>query len=214
MNNPDRTVLDVTGVSIVFGERTVLADISFHVRSGETLAIAGPSGSGKTSLLSAILGQVPYEGTIKVGGTDVTPATSSEIRRGRLGVVFQHAELLEELSPLENIALGALIVGTSRVDADREAAAWLDRLDVPNAPTSETLSGGERQRVALARALIKRPSVILADEPTGALDTETRDHVADLLFDTVRQQDCALLLVTHDYAVAQRAQHHLRLGAP
>lgn len=212
MNNPGRAALDVAGVSIVFGKRTVLDDVSFQVGGRETVAITGPSGSGKTSLLSAILGQVPYQGSIKVGGTSVTPATSSGIRRGQLGVVFQHAELLEELTPLENIALGGLIVGMSRTDADREAAAWLDRLGVPDGPTSDSLSGGERQRVALARALIKRPSVILADEPTGALDAEIRDHVADLLFETVNHQGCALLLVTHDDAVARRAQRQLRIG--
>lgn len=204
--------LDVAGVSISFGDRTVISDVSFRLEPGETLALTGPSGSGKTSLLSAILGQVPHQGSITVGGATVTSATASAIRRTSLGIVFQHAELLEELSPIENIALGALIVGKPRAEANAEAAAWLDRLGVPNSPTSDTLSGGERQRVALARALIKRPSLVLADEPTGALDAGIRDQVADLLFETVRQENCALLLVTHDDAVARRAERQLRIG--
>lgn len=203
--------LSVAHLGITFGKRTVLNDLSLELTRGETVAVMGPSGVGKTSLLSAILGQVPYQGSITVCGTRVTPSTASAIRRNHLGVVFQHSELLEELSPLENVALGALIVGIPRHDADQQAADWLKRLGVPDAPTSETLSGGERQRVALARALIKRPEVILADEPTGALDTEIRDHVADLLFETVTQENCALLLVTHDESVAGRAQrqHHI-----
>ncbi len=211
MTTGDQPVLEVVGVGINFGGRSVLTGAEFRLERGDTLALTGPSGSGKTSLLSAILGQVPHEGSIKVGGTVVTPSTGSAIRRDRLGVVFQHAELLEELSPLENIALGALIAGMNRTDAEREAAVWMDRLGVLAAPTSDTLSGGERQRVALARALIKRPMLVLADEPTGALDAETRDHVADLLFATAAQENCALLLVTHDETVAARAQQVLRI---
>lgn len=207
------TALTVAGVSVTFGKKRVIDDLSFTLEAGETLAIAGPSGVGKTSLLSAILGQVPYRGLIEVAGKPVTSASASAIRRDHLGVVFQHAELLEELSPMENVALGALIIGMSHAEANREAAAWLDRLGVPNAPTSDTLSGGERQRVALARALIKKPSLILADEPTGALDADTRDQVAALLFKTAAEHGCALLLVTHDDTVAQRAQRQLRIGS-
>jgi lipoprotein-releasing system ATP-binding protein len=207
----DRAVLTVDDLSITFGTRVVVSGLSFELRTGGTLALTGPSGSGKTSVLSAILGQVPYRGAITVNGTPVKPRTAARIRRHDLGVVFQHSELLEELTPLENIALGALITGMPRAEADRQASDWLERFGVPNAPTSDTLSGGERQRVALARALIKRPSVVLADEPTGALDTEIRDQVAELLFGTVETEQCALLLVTHDPAMAARAQRRLRI---
>lgn len=210
--NPAELSLELSGLGISFGDRALLSDVNLRLQRGETLALTGPSGSGKTSLLSAILGQVPHRGSITVNGTRVKPTTAGRIRRNDLGVVFQHAELLEELTPLENIAVGALIVGMPRADADREGAAWMERLGVPNSRTSDTLSGGERQRVALARALIKQPTLVLADEPTGSLDIEIRDQVADLLFRTVEAENCALLLVTHDPSIAARAQRQLRIG--
>lgn len=204
--------LRLRSVGITYGHRRILDDFDLDVGPGEAVALMGQSGSGKTSILSAALGQVRHTGEIAVCGTVVSPKTARTVRRDLVGVVFQHAELLVELSPLENIALGGMICGQRRADAEASARTWMTNLAIPDAAASDTLSGGERQRAALARALIKKPAIVLADEPTGSLDETTRDHAARVLFQTVRDNESALLVVTHDPAVAALADRTVHLA--
>jgi ABC-type lipoprotein export system ATPase subunit len=199
-----------------FPGRVLLDGVRLSVRAGESVAVTGPSGSGKSSLLMCGLGLLrPTSGAVLVAGADLTrlrPRALARHRREHLGMVFQFGELLPELTPVENVALAALLAGEAEDAAYRRAEELLDELGVPatGTPTAE-LSGGERQRAAVARALINRPDVLLADEPTGALDEATRDSVADLLFAVPERWGCALLVVTHDRRVAERADRRLAL---
>ncbi|MFF8265661.1 ABC transporter ATP-binding protein [Streptomyces virginiae] len=210
-------VLEIEGLAHRLGARELFTDLSLTLRVGESVAVTGPSGSGKSTLLSCVLGLIkPTAGSMKVTGTDIVglrPARLAALRARALGMVFQFGELLPELSPLDNVVLAALLARTDRCGVRDRAQKLLDDLGVPQAATSEELSGGERQRTAVARALINEPALLLADEPTGALDTETRDRTAELLFDLPRRYGCGLLVVTHDPGVAARADRTLRLEA-
>ncbi|MEU6934412.1 ABC transporter ATP-binding protein [Streptomyces sp. NPDC046374] len=199
------------------GARKLFSELSLTLRPGESVAVTGPSGSGKSTLLSCVLGLIrPSAGSVKVTGTEIVglrPARLAAVRSRAVGMVFQFGELLPELSPLDNVVLAALLARSDRQGARDRAQKLLDDLGVPQAATSEELSGGERQRTAVARALINEPALLLADEPTGALDTETRDRTAELLFGLPRRYACGLLVVTHDPGVAARADRMLRLEA-
>lgn len=156
----------------------------------------------------------PYKGAVTVTGTEITRLRTSQLaalRARSIGMVFQFGELLPELSPLDNVVLAALLARRGRHDVRSRAQRLLDDLGVPHAATSQELSGGERQRTAVARALMNEPDLLLADEPTGALDTETRNRTAQLLFDLPRQYSCGLLVVTHDEGIAARADRALHL---
>lgn len=209
--------LEVENLKVGYGTREVFSDLSLQVRRGESVALVGPSGSGKTTLLNAVLGVVATaSGTVRVSGADVLRASRSDLARIRalsIGIVFQHGELVGELSPLENVALPALIAGSDRSVAVGAAAQLLADLEVPvERASADQLSGGERQRTALARALINRPALILADEPTGALDPDTRSRVAEVVFSAPKRWHCGLLVVTHDPAIAQRADRVVQLA--
>lgn len=201
--------LRVDGLGYRIGDRQLFDGLSLTLAHGRSIAVLGPSGSGKSSLLSLALGLVrPQAGTIEVDGVDITTLGRRGLARLRaesVGMVFQFAELLPELSPAENVALAALLAGRSGQELDDEVDQLLRELGVPRAGSVGTLSGGERQRTAVARALINRPRLLLADEPTGALDERNRDLVADMLFALPERHGCGLLVVTHDPAVAERA---------
>lgn len=188
-----------------YGSRRILDDISLTVSTGEAVAVRGKSGSGKSTLLSCVLGLItPSRGTIKVDGQVVVKRTAARLRRQKIGMVFQSGELLPELSPLENVIIAGLLGGLDIGAARERATQLLTRLDVPPGDRAiGQFSGGEQQRVAVARALMNRPPLLLADEPTGSLDTETRDHVVKLLHSLPADFECALVVVTHDLAVAQ-----------
>ncbi|PBC81406.1 putative ABC transport system ATP-binding protein/lipoprotein-releasing system ATP-binding protein [Streptomyces sp. 2224.1] len=212
--------LEVRELGYEVGGRRLLDGLGLAVSAGESVAVMGPSGSGKSTLLSIILGLVrPDAGSVMVAGRDVVSLRSrrlAEHRRKRMGMVFQFGELLPELSPVENVALVALLDSVDRDRAYGESRKLLDELGVPFTDTATSeLSGGERQRVAVARALIGSPTLLLADEPTGALDEASRDHVAETLFAVPAERGCGLLVVTHDPAVANRADRvmHLEQGA-
>jgi len=215
----DSSGLRVSGLRYEVEGRVLLDGVDLSVSPGESVAVTGPSGSGKSTLLMCVLGLVkPQEGTITVGGREITglgPAQLAQVRRETLGMVFQFGELLPELSPVENVALPVLLDGGRHQDAYQRAEELLVELGVPvgSTPTG-MLSGGERQRTAVARALITEPGVLLADEPTGALDPEAKEDVSRLLFTAARDRGCALLLVTHDLSVAARAdrRHELQAG--
>ena len=213
-----RPVLEIADLSYAIGGRSLFEGLSLELGAGESIAVTGPSGSGKSTLLSCVLGLIkPDGGTVAVTGTPVTGLRQPRLARLRaqsIGMVFQFGELLPELSPLDNVYLAALLARGGRGREVRERAQrLLDELGVPRAATSQELSGGERQRTAVARALINEPALLLADEPTGALDSETRDKTADLLFNLPRRYACGLLVVTHDPAIAARADRTLRFSS-
>ena len=214
---PTEVPLFVSGLDYEIGGRKLLSALELTVRSGESVAVMGPSGSGKSTLLSLVLGLVRAPaGRILVAGRDVSALRGRKLaqwRQQHLGMVFQFGELLPELTPVENVALPALLAGQDRGEAFDRGRELLTGLGVPADGTATAdLSGGERQRAAVARALISQPSLLLADEPTGALDEQARDQVADVLFDAPRQGGCGLLVVTHDASVAERADRVLRLS--
>ncbi|MEU8461723.1 ATP-binding cassette domain-containing protein [Streptomyces sp. NPDC029003] len=210
------TALEFGSLHYAIDDRTLFDGLDLRLPVGGSLAVMGPSGSGKSTLISCALGLVTPRGAVRVAGADITRMKRRELARHRgahTGVVFQFGELLPELTPVENVALAGLLAGAARRDVYDEAAKLLAELGVPGAerPTG-TLSGGERQRTAVARALINRPALLLADEPTGALDEANRDSVADLLFQLPGRWGCGLLVVTHDEQVARRADRLLHLA--
>lgn len=208
-------VLSATRLRYEIPGRTLLDSADLTVAPGQSVAVTGPSGSGKSTLLMCLLGLIrPRSGQIEIAGRDITkmrPGRLARHRRHSIGMVFQFAELLPELSPVENVALAALLAGRDRKDAFGRAEELLSELGVPVDTATADLSGGERQRAAVARALINEPALILADEPTGALDEENRDSVGGLLFSLPARWNCGLLVVTHDHAIAARADQHLEL---
>ncbi|MFG2621234.1 ABC transporter ATP-binding protein [Streptomyces sp. NPDC048507] len=210
------TALEFGALHYAVDDRVLFDGLDLCLPVGESLAVTGPSGSGKSTLVSCALGLVTPQGAVRVAGADLTRMKRRALARHRgahTGVVFQFGELLPELTPVENVALAGLLAGAARADVYDEAAKLLAELGVPGAerPTG-TLSGGERQRTAVARALINRPVLLLADEPTGALDEANRDSVADVLFRLPDRWGCGLLVVTHDEQLARRADRVLHLA--
>ncbi len=192
-----------------YGETVALDDVSLEIRAGEAVAVMGPSGCGKSTLLNMIAGlDRPTSGSVTVHGEELSTLSETRLalfRRHRIGMVFQFFNLIDDLSALDNVALAAQLTGTSAAHARRRALDLLDELGIADRADlyPAVLSGGERQRVAVARALMNRPAVLLADEPTGALDSHTGEQVMDLLLD-LHQLGQTLLLVTHDERLAQR----------
>ncbi len=192
--------------------------VDLELMPGEVTLVLGPSGSGKTTLLS-MLGCVlpPSEGTLRVAGRDVRELPAAALPAFRLrhvGFVFQTSRLLEALSAAENVELPLNLAGARRPASRRRALALLEELDMGGREDfgPRLLSAGERQRVAVARALALEPSVLLADEPTGNLDSEQGGVVMDLLCGAALRRDAALLVVSHDERLVRRADRALRLA--
>ena len=202
--------------NLVCGYRSPLfLPFDLTLSPGSSVAITGRSGWGKTSILNTILGFInPISGTILVDGRDMNRMSYRDLARARshtVGTIFQRGELLGGYTALENVALVKLLQNKRDTAAAGEATVLLESLEIEPSRLARDLSGGERQRVALARALITNPKLILADEPTGSLDLETRDDVMDRLMGLTQSQGTALIIVTHDLAVAERADFELRL---
>lgn len=209
--------LDVDGLSLDVPGRRLLDKVNLRADGGECVAIVGPSGAGKTSLLNCLCGiTAPSEGSVRVGDVELTKLTLSqrtEFRLRQIGMVFQFGELLPELSALENVALPLRLAGTARGAAERRAASWLDRLGLSERKEAhpDTLSGGEVQRTGIARALVQEPRLILADEPTGALDEGNTIRITELLTEAARELSATVIVATHDPLVASKADRVLLL---
>ena len=199
------------------GELTILSDISFTVNAGETVAIVGQSGSGKTTLLSILAGLDGLSsGELEVYDQPLHTMDEdqlADLRNENLGFVFQSFHLLPGFTALENVMVPLEINGDA--DAKSKASALLERVGMSHRLDHypSTLSGGEQQRVAIARAFATNPPLVLADEPTGNLDTETGHKIIDLLFEINKEQGTTLILVTHDDELAAQCQRCLRLTA-
>ena len=194
-----------------------LRTVDLTIPEGEFVAITGPSGSGKSTLLHLIGGlDLPTSGTLRVLGESIGALPDdrlAELRRRRIGFVFQFFNLLPTLTAAENAALPLLLDGRPRVAALERARGLLEAMGLGDrlAHRPEELSGGQQQRVALARALASEPSLLLADEPTGNLDSEAGGKVLDLLDDARSKRTLTIVLVTHDPSIAARADRNVRL---
>ncbi|NDV64183.1 ABC transporter ATP-binding protein [Bacteroides sp. 224] len=202
-------MIQLTGITKSFGSLQVLKGIDLNIDKGEVISIVGPSGAGKTTLLQ-IMGTLDKadSGAVCMNGTDVSRMKEKELsafRNKHIGFVFQFHQLLPEFTALENIMIPAFIGGTSTKEATKRANIVLDFLGLTERASHKPneLSGGEKQRVAVARALINNPSVILADEPSGSLDTHNKEELHRLFFDLRDQFGQTFVIVTHDEGLAQ-----------
>jgi putative ABC transport system ATP-binding protein len=202
-------LIELNGVTKQYGDGpAALDDLTVAVHPGEAVAVLGPSGSGKSTLLNLVAGlDRPSTGTVTVDGVRVdrlSEAASALYRRQRIGIVFQFFNLLDDLTVLDNVLLPAQLAGMPRKRARARADELLSYLGIERHARAfpGRLSGGERQRVAVARALMNRPPLLLADEPTGALDTASGQEVRKLLTELNRDGQ-TVLLVTHDLALAE-----------
>ncbi|WP_329105688.1 ABC transporter ATP-binding protein [Streptomyces sp. NBC_01439] len=197
-----------------YGDAKALDGLSLEIRAGDAVAVMGPSGCGKSTLLNMVAGlDRPTSGTVEVQGQDLGGLNETGLalfRRRHIGMIFQFFNLIDDLPVLDNVALAAQLTGAPARQARRRALELLDELGVADRRNNypATLSGGERQRVAVARALMNRPALLLADEPTGALDSRSGEQVMDLLID-LNQIGQTLLIVTHDPQLATRCASRL-----
>ena len=214
-------MIEIKDINKSYGALQVLRDVCVDIRQGEVVSIVGPSGAGKTTLLQ-IMGTLdkPDSGSIIFNGTDVLKLKGRELahfRNRNIGFVFQFHQLLPEFTALENVAMPALLGGTRQSEAYKRAGELLEYMGlserVDHKPAQ--LSGGESQRVAVARALINNPGVILADEPSGSLDSQNKRELHDLFFRLRREMNQTFVIVTHDELLAQQADRvlHMRDGA-
>jgi len=201
------------------GEARVIAldGVSIHVDTGEFVAVMGPSGCGKSTLLHLIGGlDRPSGGVVKIEGQDLSSLNDddlTDLRREHIGFIFQFFNLIPTLSALDNTALPLVLGGMKPGEARVRAADWLEKLEVADRSTHrpEELSGGQRQRVAIARSLVTNPTLILADEPTGNLDSKAAQEFATLLRDIVDRWERSILLVTHDPRISSYADRILQM---
>ena len=195
----------------------VLRNIEIDLSQGQSLAVLGPSGSGKSTLLHLIgTLDAPTSGKIRLGGVDpfsLDQKALAHYRNQKIGFVFQEHYLLPQCTLLENVLLPTLALGKSRTAATERAKDLLDRVGLADRQRHHPseCSGGERQRAAMARAMMMNPTLLLADEPTGNLDRQTADKVAELLLDIQRQEGTILLLATHSEALAEKMQRSAEL---
>lgn len=210
-------MIDIKGITKSFGSLQVLKGIDLHIEKGEVVSIVGPSGAGKTTLLQ-IIGTLdkPDGGEITIDGTDVRKLSSkklSEFRNKRIGFVFQFHQLLPEFTAVENVMLPALIAGASKGEAKKRAMELLDFMGLSERAGHKPaeLSGGENQRVAVARALVNRPAVILADEPSGSLDSKNKAELHQLFFDLRDKTGQTFVIVTHDENLASITDRTIKM---
>ncbi|GAA1861054.1 ABC transporter ATP-binding protein [Myceligenerans crystallogenes] len=202
------------------GKRTVhaLRDVSLRIEDGELVSIQGPTGGGKSTLLQALGGlDRPTSGSVVLDGKDLTTMNDAGLTRVRaetVGFVFQNFNLIPTLTAQENVETALVPAGVAQADRARRAVAALQSVGLGERADHlpDELSGGQQQRVAIARALVKNPTVLLADEPTGNLDEETRDELIDLLESLWKEQGLTLIMVTHDSAVASRTPRRLHIA--
>ncbi len=210
-------MIKALNISKKYGELNVLNSLNLEVKKGEVVSIVGASGAGKTTLLQ-ILGTLdkPNEGNLFINETDITLLSSKKLaafRNKEIGFIFQFHQLLPEFTALENVCIPAYIAGKSKSEAEKEALDYLKFLKLEHRISHKPaeLSGGEQQRVAVARALINQPSVVLADEPSGNLDSKNAKELHDLFFELREKFDQTFIIVTHNDELANMADRKLTI---
>lgn len=210
-------MIEIRNIEKSFDRLKVLKGIDLDIGNAEIVSIVGPSGAGKTTLLQ-IIGSLdrPDSGTVRFDGTDLFSLSTSKLARFRnvnIGFVFQFHQLLPEFTMEENVAMPAMIGGASRAEAIAKARELINYLGLSDRASHRPaqLSGGERQRAAVARALINNPRVILADEPSGSLDSHNRDELHKLFFDLRRDMGHTFVIVTHDESLARKADRRISM---
>ena len=210
-------MIDIKNITKSFGSLQVLKGIDLHIDKGEIVSIVGPSGAGKTTLLQ-IIGTLdkPDTGTVIVDGIEVNGLSTNKLSRFRnehLGFVFQFHQLLPEFTAIGNIMIPAYIAGRKQSDARERAEELLQFMGLENRAKHKPneLSGGEKQRVAVARALMNNPAVILADEPSGSLDTKNKEELHKLFFDLRDKFGQTFVIVTHDEGLAQITDRTIKM---
>ena len=212
-------MIRLNNVSRVYGDGKVAAlqTVSLHIARGERVAVMGPSGSGKSTMLNLICGlDDPSSGEVIIDGTDIAALDDdrrTRLRREKVGMIFQTFNLLATLTAVENVALPLRLQNLAKREAEARGLKMLQRVGLGERATHrpDQLSGGERQRVAIARALIFQPPILLADEPTGNLDSKTGEEILSLLDDLHREFNATILLVTHNEEAARHCDRILRL---
>ncbi|WP_440136917.1 ABC transporter ATP-binding protein [Georgenia satyanarayanai] len=214
-------VLSTRGLTMTYGMTTALAGVDVDLRAGESVAVMGASGSGKTTLLHCLAGIIrPSSGQVLLSTShgpvvisSMSDAERSRLRRERLGFVFQEGLLIPELTAVENVAMALMLQGVGRPAAEHHAAVWLRYLGLAGMEDRRIgqLSGGQAQRVAIARAQVTGAEVVFADEPTGALDSDTSREVMQALLHATTGAGRTLVVVTHDETVAAQCTRVLRL---
>ena len=210
-------MIDIKGIRKSFGSLEVLKGIDLHIQKGQIVSIVGPSGAGKTTLL-LIIGTLdkPNSGSIIVNGIDISTLNAkkiSDFRNQHIGFVFQFHQLLPEFTTLENIMIPAYIAGKSNKEAKSRALELLEFMGLSDRASHKPneLSGGEKQRVAVARALVNNPAVILADEPSGSLDSKNKAELHQLFFDLRDKFGQTFVIVTHDEELAKITDRTIHL---
>ncbi len=210
-------MISIQGIKKSFGSLEVLKGIDLHIDKGEIVSIVGPSGAGKTTLLQ-IIGTLdrPDAGSVCINGIDVSNLSKkklSDFRNQHIGFVFQFHQLLPEFTAIENIMIPAYIAGVSRHEAKQRAQELLNFMGLADRATHKPneLSGGEKQRVAVARALINHPAVILADEPSGSLDSKNKEELHQLFFDLRDKYGQTFVIVTHDEGLASITDRTIKM---
>lgn len=210
-------MIQIEGITKSFGQLQVLKGIDININKGEVVSIVGPSGAGKTTLLQ-IMGTLDRadSGRVIINGTDISRMKEKELsafRNREIGFVFQFHQLLPEFTALENVTIPALIKGVPAADARKQAIEMLDFLGLSDRASHKPaeLSGGEKQRVAVARALINNPSVVLADEPSGSLDTKNKEELHNLFFELRDKLGQTFVIVTHDEGLAGQTDRTIHM---
>lgn len=210
-----RPVLSARSVVYSYGRSPALKGVSLNLRHGEILALTGPSGSGKSTLMLCLAGVLaPDAGDVSYAGRKISHETESQrskLRRTDFGILFQFGQLVPELSAAENVALPLLLAGTRRSAAISTASNWLERFGVAElaATRPSEMSGGQGQRVAAARAMVTEPTVLFADEPTGALDALSGEQVMTQIVRVAREAGTSVIIITHDAKVAAYAEREI-----
>ena len=210
-------MIDIKDITKNFGTLQVLRGVNLHIDKGEVISIVGPSGAGKTTLLQ-LIGALdrPTSGSISFNGEELANMSDKQLatfRNRHIGFVFQFHQLLPEFTALENIIIPALIAGRNRSEAEKEAMELLGVMGLKERAGHKPseMSGGENQRVAVARALINRPSLILADEPSGSLDSKNKGELHKLFFELRDRYGQTFLIVTHDEELARTTDRTIRM---
>lgn len=210
-------MIELNGITKSFGSLQVLKDINLHIGKGEVVSIVGPSGAGKTTLLQ-IMGTLDRadSGSLVINGVEVGKLSEKKLsvfRNKHIGFVFQFHQLLPEFTALENVMIPAFIAGVSKGIAEKQACEMLELMGLSKRASHKPneLSGGEKQRVAVARALINHPSIILADEPSGSLDTRNKEELHELFFLLRDKLQQTFIIVTHDEGLAKLTDRTIHL---